>query len=345
MNKFDSKYMIFSISIALNFFVVIHTVLASIVSYTTDADGITCTLDKGFMKVKICKEDVVEVKYTSLTSFTTKTSLVVANLWTTQPQFQVTEDSIEIIISTGKLKIKLNKLTNSIQYTELSGALILAEDDSVGKKMTAATIAGINTYNCETLFQSPLDEALFGLGCHPIDAGAMNYKGRNQDMAIQYMTGAIPVLLSNKGYGLMWDNYSASNFYGADGREYKIQICIREWHNGRLLFFLWTGFRSYYCIYRETTGPGTDCFPNGRFGLFQSQDRYQSQAEVLSVKNNYRNNHIPVDCIVQDWYYWYPNVIGSHMMYPANYPNPKAMVDSLHKANIHGMISIWPVFA
>jgi alpha-D-xyloside xylohydrolase len=145
VNKSDSKYIIVLITITLTFLFVNYTALASIVSYTTDADGITCTLDKGFMKVKICKEDVVEVKYTSLTALSQKTSLVVTNLWTSQPQFQVTENSTEIIISTGKLKIKLTKLTNSIQYIELNGALILAEDDSVGKKMTAATIAGINT--------------------------------------------------------------------------------------------------------------------------------------------------------------------------------------------------------
>ena len=36
--------------------------------------------------------------------------------------------------------------------------------------------------------------------------------------------------------------------------------------------------------------------------------------------------------------------IGSHVMNPERYPDPKKMVDELHKANIHGMISIWPVF-
>jgi alpha-D-xyloside xylohydrolase len=86
-------------------------------------------------------------------------------------------------------------------------------------------------------------------------------------------------------------------------------------------------------------------FPKWSFGLFQSQDRYKSQAEVLSVKDKYRNAKIPVDCIVQDWFYWEPNVIGSHVMWPERYPNPKAMVDELHKANIHAMISIWPVFS
>jgi len=86
-------------------------------------------------------------------------------------------------------------------------------------------------------------------------------------------------------------------------------------------------------------------FPKWAFGLFQSQDRYKSQAEVLSVKDNYRKNNIPVDCIVQDWFYWEPDVIGSHKFWPERYPDPKAMVAELHKANIHAMISIWPVMA
>jgi alpha-D-xyloside xylohydrolase len=61
------------------------------------------------------------------------------------------------------------------------------------------------------------------MGCHPLDSLSINYKGRNQDMAIKYLTGAIPVMLSTKGYGLMWDNYSASNFYGAEADNTKFK--------------------------------------------------------------------------------------------------------------------------
>ncbi len=80
------------------------------------------------------------------------------------------------------------------------------------------------------------------------------------------------------------------------------------------------------------------------FGLFQSQDRYKTQEEVLQPAAVYRAAHIPVDVIVQDWYYWYPLPIGSHVMYPTAYPNPRAMVDSLHDEHYHAMISIWPCF-
>ncbi len=325
-------------------FAVMQTVRASVVSHTKDADGVTFTLDKGTMKVRICKADIIEVKYSTLSDLPLKTSLIISNAWTTIPIFEVAETSDEIIISTSRVKIKVNRLTNSINYTNLNDVTVLAEDAAEGKKMERDTVAGIITNSCETEFMSPADEALFGLGCHPTDSLAMNYKGRNQDLAIKYMTGAIPVLLSTRGYGLMWDNYSASNFYGAEAGNTKFKYVSESGELIDYYFFYGPEFDHIIALYRDATGQAP-MFPKWSFGLFQSQDRYKSQAEMLSVKDNYRKNNIPVDCIVQDWFYWEPDRIGSHIMWPERYPNPKAMIDELHKANVHAMISIWPVLA
>jgi len=158
------------------------------------------------------------------------------------------------------------------------------------------------------------------------------------------MTGAIPVLLSTRGYGLMWDNYSASDFYGTEADNTKFKYVSESGNMVDYYFIYGPEFDRIIASYREATG-AAPMFPKWAFGLFQSQDRYRSQKEVLSVKDGYRNAKIPVDCIVQDWFYWEPDVIGSHVMWPERYPDPKAMVDELHKANIHAMISIWPVFA
>jgi alpha-D-xyloside xylohydrolase len=317
---------------------------AKVVSFTKDSDGITCTLDKGLMKVKICMDNIVEVKYTSLPVFLDKPSLVVINEWKNTPGFTITESAGEITITTTKLKVIVNRQSNSVRYTDLNGNLILSEDGSQGKTMKAATIAGIPVYNCTTQFNSPSDESLYGLGCHPEDSLSINYKGRNQDMAIKYMTGAIPVLLSTKGYGLMWDNYSVSSFYGAEASNTKFRYASESGNMVDYYFIYGPGFDNIIASYRKATG-SAPMFPKWSFGLFQSQDRYKSQVEILSVKDKYRNNKIPVDCIVQDWFYWEPNVIGSHVMWPERYPDPKLMVDELHKANIHAMISIWPVFS
>ena len=317
---------------------------ATVITYSKDPKGVTFKLDKGVMKINVFSADIIEIKYTSLASVAPKQSLVVNNEWKKTAPFKVSEDAREIIITTARLKIKVNKATNSIMYTDLHDVLVLAEDESKGKEMTPVKIAGIDTYNCETKFNSPADEALFGMGCHPEDTLSINYKGRNQSMAIKYMTGAIPVMLSNKGYGILWDNYSASNFYGGEDRNTKYKYVSESGTMVDYYFFYGPEFDQIISLYRQATGVAP-MFGKWAFGLFQSQDRYKSQAEILGVADNYRKGKLPVDCIVQDWFYWEPNVIGSHVMYPERYPNPKLMVDDLHKANFHTMISIWPVMA
>lgn len=317
---------------------------AKVLSYKKDSDGITCTLNKGLMKVKLCFDNMVEVKYTTLPLFIEKPSLVITNPFKSAPSFDVAEKAGELVITTPKLKITIDKASNAVKYFDLSGNAILAEDDSQNKTMEPTTIAGIDVYNCTSQFQSPADEALFGLGCHPEDSLSINYKGRNQELAIRYMTGAIPVMLSTKGYGLFWDNYSASNFYGAEAGNTKYKYVSESGNMVDYYFIYGPDFDNIISTFRNASG-NAPMFPKWALGLFQSQDRYKSQAEILSVKDGYRNNKIPVDVIVQDWFYWEPNVIGSHVMWPERYPNPKAMVDELHNSNIHAMISIWPVFS
>ncbi|HWB28290.1 MAG TPA: TIM-barrel domain-containing protein [Chitinophagaceae bacterium] len=314
-------------------------VKASIISYKKDAGGLLFTLDKGLMEITVCKEDVIEVKYTTLDSLASKASLVVNKKWS-YCVFDLKESKDCITITTSKLKVVISKSTNNISYINLNGDEIAAEDD---KSVTPAVIAGISTWNVSTQFKSPKNEALFGLGCHPTDTGSINYKGRNQDMAIKYLTGAIPVLLSTRGYGLMWDNYSASNFYGGEDDNTKFKYVSESGRQVDYYFFYGPGFDHIISLYRQATGRAP-MFPKWAFGLFQSQDRYMSEREILGVKDNYRNNHIPVDAIVQDWYYWDPMPIGANVMNPARYPDPKKMVSELHRANIHSMISIWPVF-
>jgi alpha-D-xyloside xylohydrolase len=320
-----------------------YSARASVKSFKKDPNGITFTLDKGLMKIIICSNDIIEVKYTIFDAFEQKTSLVVNNNWINKAAFQVIENKNNIIITTARLKLLISKATNAITYEDMSGNIITSEDNAENKTMQAATIAGINTYSVSSQFNSPANEALYGLGCHPEDSLSINYKGRNQQLLIKYMTGAIPVLLSTKGYGLLWDNYAASNFYGAEAGNTKYKYVSESGKQVDYYFFYGPDFDKIINLYRIATGKAP-MFPKWAFGLFQSQDRYKTQAEILSVKDGYRDNHIPVDAVVQDWYWWSPLPIGSHVMNHERYPDPKAMIDELHKANMHAMISIWPVF-
>jgi len=321
----------------------INTSVAQVQSFKKTNFGVTFKLDNGLMNLYLFKNDLVEVKYTLLKAMPVKKSLVVLPVSSYLKSFSVMENGGNVFITTGKLRIKVDKRTNAITYSDLSNNVILAEANTLNKEMRDTAVAGIQTYACSTSFDSPKDEALFGLGCHPLDSLSINYKGRNQDMAIKYLTGAIPVMLSSKGYGLLWDNYAESKFYGGEAGNSEYTYVSESGKMVDYYFFYGPSFDHIIDLYRNLTGVAP-MYPKWAFGLFQSQDRYKTQQEVLSVKDNYRKNHIPVDVIVQDWFYWSPDPIGSHIMNPERYPDPKAMVDELHKANLHAMISIWPCF-
>ncbi len=55
--------------------------------------------------------------------------------------------------------------------------------------------------------------------------------------------------------------------------------------------------------YRSMTGH-VPMLPKWSYGLFQSKDRYKSQSEILDMAAHYCRDHIPLDAIVQDWFWW-----------------------------------------
>ena len=82
--------------------------------------------------------------------------------------------------------------------------------------MTPIVIEGVKGYTVHQIFESPNNEAFWGLGQHQADD--FNYKGKNESL-FQYNTKvSIPVVISNKNYGIVWDNYSYTKF--GDVREY-----------------------------------------------------------------------------------------------------------------------------
>jgi alpha-D-xyloside xylohydrolase len=96
--------------------------------------------------------------------------------------------------------------------------------------------------------------------------------------------------------------------------------------------------------YREITGKAT-MMPKWAMGLWQCRERYKTQEELLSVVKDFRKRQIPLDNIVQDWFYWKEDQWGSHEFDSTRYPDPVDMVNELHKKlNTHIMITVWPKF-
>ena len=95
--------------------------------------------------------------------------------------------------------------------------------------------------------------------------------------------------------------------------------------------------------YRTLTGKAS-LYPKWVLGFWQSRERYKTSGEVEETLAEFRKRHIPIDNIVQDWNYWPEDQWGSHQFEASRYPNPQAMLDSVHAMHGRFMISVWPKF-
>ena len=96
--------------------------------------------------------------------------------------------------------------------------------------------------------------------------------------------------------------------------------------------------------YRQLTGKAP-MMPKWAMGLWQSREHYNSQEDILSTVREFRKRQIPLDNIVQDWFYWKEDQWGSQEFDTTRYPDPAGMIKTLHN-DLHTqiMISVWPKF-
>ncbi|MBN1567647.1 MAG: DUF5110 domain-containing protein [Acidobacteria bacterium] len=96
--------------------------------------------------------------------------------------------------------------------------------------------------------------------------------------------------------------------------------------------------------YRTITGQAP-MMPKWALGFWQCRERYQSQQQLLDIVREFRRRQIPLDNIVQDWFYWPEDKWGDHDFDLTRYPDPDGMVRELHNnLHTHIMISVWPKF-
>ena len=324
---------------------------------------------------------------------------------------------------------------------------LLTVSDRKGKVVFTATRHEMKD-GCATLaFDSPEDEFLFGLG--QFQDGYSNVRGLSRRLTQVNTQISLPMLLSNKGYGILWNNYGLVDFNPADnsvtltrrsgeGAREVVNVTTTEGnrqevrqrnifesaievaeegdyallldvgqkmarrHNlvidGKTVIEMqntWlppttsaivhltagrhtlsaelsrgdapvvyynkvanqTVFRSpvaaqvdytvfvgsadnIIAAYRELTGPAP-LMPKWALGYIHCRERFHSSKEILETANRFKQEKMPVDVLVQDWQYWGKYGWNSMRFDEANYPDPKALTDSLHHMGIRLMVSVW----
>jgi len=297
-------------------------------------DGLRVDLATGHLDIQICTESILRVRYGLRTPFSQGPDpVVLKHDWPTVAwELRETQDSV--LIQTARLQVRLDKRDGTLNFLDKEDRGLLQE---AGRSLRATQVNGEATHRAESFFNvygSP--EGLFGLGQH--QAGVWNYRGAAVDLAQDNTAIAVPLMVSSKGYGLFWNNASRSRFNNRFANYLYVSSEVADVID---YYFLYgPELDRVVAAYRELTGP-VPMFGRWAYGFWQCKNRYRSQEELLAVARRYRREGIPVDGIVQDWFWWKRK--GEHVFHD-KFPDPKAMVDELHRSGFHVMISVWPFF-
>jgi alpha-D-xyloside xylohydrolase len=240
-----------------------------------------------------------------------------------------------VTVTTARLKVVVTNKDGNILFSDAAGQKLFQDG---GRTLTPVEVNGEKTFHAEmfsNLWGS--DEAFYGLGQH--QAGVWNYRGEAVDLSQDNTNISIPMLLSNKGYGIFWNNGSRSRFNNRFLSAFYLSSEVADVVD--YYFIYGPEFDTIVAGYRDLTG-APPLFGKWAYGFWQCKNRYKTQAELLDVARKYRELHIPADNIVQDWFWWY--TMGEPVFDKARYPDPKGMVDELHNEHFHLMISFWPYF-
>lgn len=188
--------------------------------YRVKDDGVVITPSKNenvrSLRLQVITNDIIRVSATADKKIPDFKSLITNYNSTKSEGWKVEEqgDTLRLITATTIAHVSLS--TGEICFTDLEGNIILREQTGGGKSFTPIEVDSKKGYSFRQIFESPADEAFYGLGQHQSDE--FNWKGRNEEL-FQYNTKvSVPFILSSKNYGILWDNYSLSRF--GDPRPY-----------------------------------------------------------------------------------------------------------------------------
>ncbi|MBR6538938.1 MAG: DUF5110 domain-containing protein, partial [Bacteroides sp.] len=115
------------------------------------------------------------------------------------------------VLTLKQMMLNIDQQNNVVTATDKNGNVVFT---AKAHELKTATVQDEPTREATLVMHSPTDEYLYGLG--QFQDGYLNVRGLTRRLTQVNTQIAIPFLLSNKGYGLLWNNYGLTDFNPAD---------------------------------------------------------------------------------------------------------------------------------
>lgn len=280
-------------------------------------------------------------------------------------ELSVSQDGSAIRVTAGNITAAIDRANGSLIFYDESGRVLLQEDQRCpcvlqekpvlvncfsgqGEITLRESVDGVRAsaddyethearraYACKQSFAFAPEEGLYGLGSH--EEGYGNLRGRTRELYQHNMKAVVPVLVSTKGWGMLFDLGCMMTFHDDAEGSYLYADCADEMS----YYFMAGGYPEVMKTYSALTG-AAPLPPRYAFGYVQSKERYKDARELAEVVEEYRRREVPLDIIVMDWQSWPEGEWGYKVFDQERFPDPKALTDRLHAMGAKMMISIWP---
>lgn len=193
---------------------------------------------------------------------------------------------------------------------------------------------GTENFRLAVRFEASEGEKLFGMGQY--QQPWLDLKSCIVELAQRNSQASVPFLLSNKGYGMLWNNPAVGQVtFGKN---------LTEWiaESTRQMDYWITAGDTPAEIEESYTGVvgRAPMMPEWATGFWQCKLRYQTQDELMNIAREYKKRGLPISVIVIDYFHW-PHQ-GDWRFDPEFWPDPVGMVKELKEMGIELMVSIWP---
>lgn len=297
-------------------------------------NGIQLETAKLNVKVQFYASNMVRIVKWLPGTKTDTVSLVVIQKSMPELKIAINETDNHVMLQSDNLKLIVSKADGHIEYLSKDSTGILKETGAPA--ITPVAYDNEKSYSVKQQFELSSDEGIYGLGQH--QDGYMNYRGRTVKLVQTNTQAVTPFLISTKNYGILWDNYSKTIF---EDNKAGTSLWSDVANNIDYYFMSGSNMDSVIASYRNLTGKAP-MYGKWAYGYWQSKEHYENRDELLRIAQEYRKRKIPIDNIIQDWDYWPDQLHWGQLFFDeSKYPQPKEMIDILHKENFHVMISIW----
>lgn len=174
-------------------------------------NGLEISLSEGRLQLLALHDNTVRVRFFKPDASIQDELIYVPEVST--PGYDIIENKEEVILKLNSIIAVFDKNSEVLSFQNRNGEIILAEKIG-GRIIKNSSIQGEATFEVEQHFISPKDEYLYGTG--QFQDGYLNIRGLTRRLTQANTQIAIPFVLSNKGYGLLWNNYGLTDYNPAD---------------------------------------------------------------------------------------------------------------------------------